>query len=102
MGSTGPENKEHVIVIGGLELNTSLKKLTVDGEEVRLTAKEYKILELLMNNPSRIFSAEEIYQRVWEECSRKYGYGAYPPYQGKNRDKSKRTALCESGVGTWL
>ena len=67
MGSTGPENKEHVIVIGGLELNTSLKKLTVDGEEVRLTAKEYKILELLMNNPSRIFSAEEIYQRVWEE-----------------------------------
>ena len=67
MGSTGTENKEHVIVIGGLELNTSLKKLTVDGEEVRLTAKEYKILELLMNNPSRIFSAEEIYQRVWEE-----------------------------------
>lgn len=105
MGSTGPENKEHVIVIGGLELNTSLKKLTVDGEEVRLTAKEYKILELLMNNPSRIFfgggNLSESMGRRWI-CSRKYGYGAYPPYQGKNRDKSKRTALCESGVGTWL
>ena len=62
------KNRKDIIrVIGGLELNTSLKKLTVDGEEVRLTAKEYKILELLMNNPSRIFSAEEIYQRVWEE-----------------------------------
>lgn len=59
--------REHVIMIGGLELNTSLKKLTVDGEEVRLTATEYKILELLMSNPSRIFSAEEIYQMVWEE-----------------------------------
>lgn len=59
--------REHVIMIGGLELNTSLKKLTVDGEEVRLTATEYKILELLMSNPSRIFSAEEIYQIVWEE-----------------------------------
>lgn len=58
---------EEVLVIGGLELNTSQKKLNVDGEETRLTATEYKILELLMRNPGRIFSAEEIYQRVWNE-----------------------------------
>lgn len=68
MGNAGNETeREHVIIIGGLELNTSLKKLTVDGEEVRLTATEYKILELLMSHPARVFSAEEIYQRVWEE-----------------------------------
>ena len=54
-------------MIGGLELNTSQKKLMVDGEETRLTATEYKILELLMRNPGRIFSAEEIYRRVWNE-----------------------------------
>lgn len=58
---------EEVLVIGGMELNTVQKRLVVDGEEKRLTATEYKILELLMRNPGRIFSAEEIYQRVWNE-----------------------------------
>lgn len=58
---------EDIIVIGGLQLNTSQKKLNVDGDEVRLTATEYKILELLMSNPGRIFSAEQIYEQVWNE-----------------------------------
>lgn len=61
------EGMERVIVIGGLELYVNQKKLCVDGEEVRLTATEYKIMELLMSNQGRIFSAEEIYRRVWEE-----------------------------------
>ena len=39
----------------------------VDGKEERLTATEYKILKLLMENPGRVFSAEEIYERVWRE-----------------------------------
>lgn len=68
VNSAGQEaTGEEVLVIGGLELNTSQKKLMVDGEETRLTATEYKILELLMRNPGRIFSAEEIYWRVWNE-----------------------------------
>jgi DNA-binding response OmpR family regulator len=58
---------ERVLIIGGLELYTEQKKLNVDGAEIRLTATEYKIVELLMSHPGRIFSAEEIYQRVWEE-----------------------------------
>ena len=41
--------------------------MTVDGEAVKLTPTEYKILLLLMKNPGRIFSAEEIYERVWNE-----------------------------------
>ena len=36
-----------------------------DGEPVKLTPIEYKILLLLMKNPGRVFSAEEIYERVW-------------------------------------
>jgi len=41
----------------------------VDGESVRLTPIEYKILDLLMSNPGVVFSAEKIYERVWNEPS---------------------------------
>ena len=41
--------------------------LTVDGEPVKLTSTETRILELLMRHPGRIFSAEEIYANVWNE-----------------------------------
>ena len=67
LGAIGSAVTENTVIIGGLELDMMQKKLTVDGEEIRLTATEYKILELLMNNAGRIFSAEEIYQRVWNE-----------------------------------
>lgn len=55
------------IVIGGLCLDTEEKSVTVDGESVRLTPMEYKILTLLMRNPGRVFSADEIYSKVWNE-----------------------------------
>ena len=42
-------------------------ELTVDGEPVKLTAKEFKILEFLMRNAGCVFSAEQIYERVWQE-----------------------------------
>ncbi len=60
-------NKTDVIEIGGLALDLSAKRLTLDGAEVRLTATELKILELLMCNAGHIFSAEEIYAKVWNE-----------------------------------
>ena len=41
--------------------------MTVYGEEIKLTPIEFKILALLMKNPGRVFSAEEIYERVWNE-----------------------------------
>lgn len=56
-----------VYTIGGLELNEDTVSLTVDGRPVRLTPLEFKILALLMKNPGRVFSAEEIYERVWNE-----------------------------------
>ncbi len=57
----------NTIVLGGLTLLEQEKQLYVDGEPVKLTATEYKILQLLMKHPGRVFSAEEIYERVWEE-----------------------------------
>lgn len=61
------EVTESRIEISGLTLDTDSKTVSVDGEDVRLTPIEYKILELLCKNPNRVFSAEEIYSRVWHE-----------------------------------
>ena len=60
-----PRNEE--IRLGDLVLNKDQKQMYVSGEEVRLTATEYKIVELLMSYPGRVFSAEEIYRRIWNE-----------------------------------
>ena len=59
--------KENVHVIGGLEINEETVEVTMDGNPVKLTPIEYKILLLLAKNPGRGFSAEEIYERVWQE-----------------------------------
>jgi DNA-binding response OmpR family regulator len=60
------QNRE-CIVNGGLVLDMAAKQVLVDGEETKLTATEYKILQLFMSNPGRVYSAEEIYERVWNE-----------------------------------
>ena len=67
LGDIGNINKTDVIKIGGLELDKGAKSITVDGAPVKLTATELKILELLMENAGRVFSAEEIYRKVWNE-----------------------------------
>lgn len=61
------EEKENKYVIGGLELNIDTKEVYVDGKNVKLTPIEYKILELLMKNAGRVFSADAIYESVWNE-----------------------------------
>ena len=58
---------EKIHQVGGLELNEATVEVTVDGNQVKVTPMEYKILLLLMSNPGRVFSAEEIYERVWQE-----------------------------------
>ena len=58
---------ERVHVIGGLELNEDTMEFFVDGNPVKLTPIEFKILTLLMRNAGRVFSSEEIYERVWNE-----------------------------------
>jgi DNA-binding response OmpR family regulator len=54
---------------GGLVLNTLDKSVSVDGQEIKLTPREYKILELLISNQGRVFSIDEIYEIVWNEPS---------------------------------
>lgn len=61
------KQNEKVYTIGGLELNEETVEVFVDGKPVKLTPLEFKILMLLMKNPGRVFSAEEIYERVWNE-----------------------------------
>ena len=61
-----PENSR-IYRIGGLEVNEETVEVIADGSPVRLTPMEFKILLLLIKNPGRVFSAEEIYERVWNE-----------------------------------
>ncbi|MDE6864426.1 MAG: response regulator transcription factor, partial [Eubacterium sp.] len=63
------EIKESQLVTGGIILDTDTKKVTVDGEAVKLTAMEYKILEYLMRNMEKVLSSSQIYEAVWGEPS---------------------------------
>ena len=68
-GGEKPKEAEDRIVNGGLVLDKKQRVVIVEGAEVRLTATEYKILELLMEHPGQVFSAEQIYERVWQESA---------------------------------
>lgn len=63
------ETKSNVYQTGGLIVDDESKLVTVDGEEVKLTPVQYKILKLLTANAGRVFSIDEIYERVWEETA---------------------------------
>lgn len=61
------EMKSNVYKTGGLVLDDESKIVTVDGEEIQLTAVQYKILRLLIENAGRVYSIDEIYEKVWKE-----------------------------------
>lgn len=66
-GGSAPKSDTDTVVNGGLVLDKKQRLIIVEGEEVKLTAKEYKILSLLMEHAGQVFSAEQIYENVWEE-----------------------------------
>ena len=66
---TEESDKVSGLVHGGLVLDKKRRLILVEGEEVRLTATEYKILELLMGHLGQVFSAEQIYENVWKESA---------------------------------
>ncbi len=63
----GGQTRESVLRIGGVELDDRSKQVTVDGEPVSLTPREYDILKLLMQSPGEVFAPKTIYRRVWNE-----------------------------------
>lgn len=66
-GST--QTPSNQLIVGGLVLDQATKEVFVNGQSVRLTKKEFQILELLMSYPGKVYSAEEIYEFIWEETA---------------------------------
>lgn len=63
----GVESSTKKLQIGGIVMNDEAKTVEVDGERVSLTPMEYGILKLLMENPGKVFSSDEIYRQVWKD-----------------------------------
>ncbi len=61
------ESGKNEISIRELTINKDNHKVTVDGEEIKLTPIEFDILYLLASNPGRVFSTDEIFENVWNE-----------------------------------
>ncbi|MBM7621024.1 DNA-binding response OmpR family regulator [Bacillus tianshenii] len=61
------EGIKKVIDLNGLTLDKEAKEVAVQGEPVKLTPIEYKIVEFLMSNAGRVYSINDIYERVWKE-----------------------------------
>ena len=66
LSSYGDE-EGNVHEVGGLLINDDLKKVIVDGEEVKLTPIEYNILLLLLKNKGKVYSINQIYENIWNE-----------------------------------
>ena len=67
LGSTAADTGSAVYTTGGLAINDDLKEVTVDGEPVKLTPIEYNILLFLVKNQGKVFSIDQIYERIWNE-----------------------------------
>lgn len=67
LGSTKTDENKAVYSTGGLSINDDLKEVTVDGEPVKLTPIEYNILLFLVKNQGKVFSIDQIYEKIWNE-----------------------------------
>lgn len=67
LGGGAPKEENDVLRIGGIELCDRTKSVTLDGEPVALTRTEYDILKLLMENPGKVYSPNQIYEQVWKD-----------------------------------
>ena len=69
LGNMSAPEESNVYRIGGLCMDDDTKEVTVDGEPVRLTPIEYSILLLLVKNPGRVYSIDQIYENIWNEAA---------------------------------
>lgn len=63
----GKVDTKKLLCNGGVEMDDEEKIVKVDGERISLTPVEYDILKLLLENPGKVFSSNEIYQKIWNE-----------------------------------
>lgn len=63
----GGARADNCLCVRGLEINKNNHQVMVYGEEVKLTPIEFDILYLLASNPGRVFSTDEIFEKVWNE-----------------------------------
>lgn len=61
------EEKERIITMGSLCMSTGAHSVTKNGERIELTAKEFEILRLLMENPRKVYTKEQIYSLIWKD-----------------------------------
>lgn len=60
-----PKNEGNILRVGKLELNTGEHTIFVSGERIELTLKEYELLQMFMNHLGRVYTREQLLQRVW-------------------------------------
>ena len=64
---SGELSQDNMLSSNGVIISLDFNQVWVRGKEVELTEIEYKILRLLMQNPTRVFSIQSIYETVWNE-----------------------------------
>ena len=67
LGNLNQQGSSQVYKCGGLMINDENKEVTVDGEPIKLTPIEYNILLLLVKNAGKVFSIDQIYEKIWNE-----------------------------------
>lgn len=67
LGSMNSTEDEKIYSCGDLKINDETKEVFVSGEVIKLTPIEYNILLLLVKNPGKVFSIDEIYEQIWKE-----------------------------------
>lgn len=63
-----PAKEEGVLKCGGIAMNTNDYSVLKNGIKIELTAKEFEILKLLMKNPQKVYTKEQIYSHVWNDA----------------------------------
>ncbi len=61
------KQEEAVLTKGGIVLDTGTYSVTKNGQAVELTAKEFEILKLLMKNPKKVYTKEQLYSLIWND-----------------------------------
>lgn len=64
VGSNMPQND--IIEIRGIRIDKTARRVSVDGEEKMLTAKEFDLLTFLASNPNHVYTKEELFQKIWD------------------------------------